>query len=418
MRLWRPLDAALKLRALEALNYRDFRLLWYGQAFTSMATWMDSIARGWLIYELTNSSFQLGLVRGVQAIPTLLLSPIAGSAAYLYSRKTQILIAQIVDGLLYAWVAVMILTGDIQPWHVYVTSLGLATVQAFQLPSRSSMVSDSVPPNCLTNAMGLNAVVFNSARSAGPALAGVLIAFYGTAGSYSVQALFYLLATVWTIMLRPEQRTSGTGRAHAAHGESFGQNILEGWKFSWKNYEVRVGLLVVSIAMFLLIPFTTLLPVFARDILQVGAAVRHPADLHGVSVRFLAPCSLPSSATACPRGLFMIGGVGLYGILLVIFAASSSFGLSMALMFMIGLCHVTSHALLHIVIQSYSPSEFRGRTMAIFHMTQVILVIGAMFVGGLASLIGARWAATWMSVAGTAAMIAIYALMPRARRIK
>jgi MFS family permease len=403
---------------LEALNYRDFRLLWYGQVFTSMATWMDSIARGWLIYELTNSSFQLGLVRGVQAIPTLLLSPIAGSAADLYSRKTQILIAQIVDGLLYAWVAVMIITGDIQPWHVYVTSLGLATVQAFQLPSRSSMVSDSVPPNCLTNAMGLNAVVFNSARSAGPALAGVLIAFYGTAGSYSVQALFYLLATVWTIMLRPEQRTSGTDRAHAAHGESFGQNILEGWKFSWNNYEVRVGLLVVSIAMFLLIPFTTLLPVFARDILQVGARGQ------GILLTCMGIGALFSSVLVAfvgdrmPRGLFMIGGVGLYGILLVIFAASSSFGLSMALMFMIGLCHVTSHALIQIVIQSYSPSEFRGRTMAIFHMTQVILVIGAMFVGGLASLIGARWAATWMSVAGTAAMIAIYVLMPRARRIK
>jgi len=90
----------LRLRALEALRYREFRLLWYGQVFTSMATWMDSVARGWLIYELTNSSFQLGLVRGVQAIPILLLSPIAGSAADLYSRKTQILIAQIVDGLL------------------------------------------------------------------------------------------------------------------------------------------------------------------------------------------------------------------------------------------------------------------------------------------------------------------------------
>ncbi|HEX9786834.1 MAG TPA: MFS transporter [Candidatus Binatia bacterium] len=268
---WNPVEALLRLRALEALGYREFRLLWYGQVFTSMATWMDSIARGWLIYELTNSSFQLGLVRGVQAIPTLLLSPIAGSAADLYSRKTQILIAQVVDGLLYAWVALMILTGDIQPWHVYVTSLGLATVQAFQLPSRSAMVSDSVPPACLTNAMGLNAVVFNSARSAGPALAGILIAFYGTAGSYSVQASFFLLATVWTIMLRPKQQISSARRAHAEAGESFGQNILEGWKFSWRNYEVRVGLLVVSVAMFLLIPFTTLLPVFARDILQVGA---------------------------------------------------------------------------------------------------------------------------------------------------
>jgi MFS family permease len=407
----------LRLRALEALRYREFRLLWYGQIFSSMATWMDSIARGWLIYELTNSSFQLGLVRGVQAIPTLLLSPIAGSAADLYARKTQILIAQIVDGLLYAWVAVMIITGDIQPWHVYVTSVGLATVQAFQLPSRSAMVSDAVPPGCLTNAMGLNAVVFNSARSAGPALAGGLIAFYGTAGSYSVQAIFYLLATVWTIMLRPERRVS-MEKSRSGHGESFGQNILEGWKFSWRNYEVRVGLLVVSAAMFLLIPFTTLLPVFARDILQVGARGQ------GILLTCMGVGALFSSVLVAflgdrmPRGLFMIGGVALYGVFLVIFAASSSFALSMALMFMIGLCHVTSHALIQIVIQAYSPSEFRGRTMAIFHMTQVILVVGAMFIGSLASFIGARWATTWMSIAGTLAMAAIYVLMPRARKIQ
>jgi len=223
---------------------------------------------------------------------------------------------------------------------------------------------------------------------------------------------------VWTIMLRAEQPNSTAGRAHAAHGESFGRNILEGWKFSWNNYEVRVGLLVVSIAMFLLIPFTTLLPVFARDILQVGARGQ------GILLTCMGVGALFSSVLVAftgdrmPRGLFIIGGIALYGVLLMIFAASSSFPLSMVLMFLIGLCHVTSHALIQIVVQSYSPSEFRGRTMAIFHMTQVILVVGAMFVGGLASLIGARWAATWMSLTGTALMIAIYVLMPRARRIK
>ena len=417
-KLWRPLNTLLKLRALEALRYREFRLLWYGQVFTSMATWMDSVARGWLIYELTNSSFQLGLVRGVQAIPILLLSPIAGSAADLYSRKTQILVAQIVDGLLYAWIAVMIITGQIEPWHVYLTSLGLATVQSFQQPSRGSMVSDTVPPKYLTNALGLNAVVFNSARSAGPALAGVLIAIYGTASSYTVQAIFYLLATIWTIMLRPEKRASAGAHGHSAHRESFAQSILEGWKFSWRNYEVRVGLLIVSVALLLLIPFTTLLPVFARDILQVGATGQ------GLLLTSMGVGALLSSVVVAswgdrmPRGIVMIGGVAIYGVLVVIFAASTWFPLSILIMLIIGFCHVTSHALIQTVIQSYSPSEFRGRTMAIFHMTQVVHVIGAMLVGALASLMGARWAATSMSLAGTGAMIAIYVWMPNARRIQ
>jgi MFS family permease len=416
--LWRPIEALRKVRALEALRYREFRLLWYGQVFTSMATWMDSVARGWLIYELTSSSFQLGLVRGVQALPILLLSPIAGSAADLYSRKTQILIAQIIDGLLYGWVAVMIVTGNIEPWHVYLTSLGLASVQTFQQPSRMSMVSDTVPTAYLTNAMGLNAVVFNSARSAGPALAGVLIAGFGTAGSYSVQAFFYLLATLWTLMLRAEQRSAGFTSAPKAHGESFARNIVEGWKFSWRNDEVRISLIVVSIAMLLLIPFTTLLPVFARDILEVGATGQGLLlTSMGIGALF-SSVIVASLGERMPRGLVIIGGVAFYGILVVIFAASTWYPLSILVMFIIGLCHVTSHALIQIVIQSYSPPEFRGRTLAIFHMTQVVHVLGAMFVGALASLIGARWAASSMSLAGTAAMVAVYMLMPKARAIQ
>src|SRR5919108_3589707 len=110
------ISSLLRLRALTSLQYRDFRLLWFGHIFTSMAFWMDQVSRGWLIYELTDSTVQLGLVRGVQAIPILLLSPIAGSAADRYSRKAQILISQIIDGSMFAALAVLIVTGQIQPW--------------------------------------------------------------------------------------------------------------------------------------------------------------------------------------------------------------------------------------------------------------------------------------------------------------
>jgi len=382
-----------------------------------MATWMDSIARGWLMYDLTHSSFQLGLVRGVQAVPTLLLSPIAGSVADLYSRRTQILISQTLNGLLYAWMAVMIFTGAIEPWQVYVTSVGLASVQTFQQPARVAMVSDTVPPAQLSNGLALNAVVFNSARSAGPALAGVVIAAYGTAGSYSVQGLCYFLATIWTFMLRRDQSVAA-GRDGAGHHESFVQTVIEGWRFSWRNFEVRIGMIVVSISMFLLIPFTTLLPVFARDILHAGAKGQGLLlTSMGIGALF-SSVVVASAGDRLPRGIVIIGGVAIYGVLVAIFAASTWFPLSMLMMLLIGFCHVTSHALIQIVIQAYSPPEMRGRTMAIFHMTQVILVLGAMFVGALAELFGARWAATSMSLLGTALMVAIYVTIPRARQIR
>ena len=408
------MQALLDSRALAAFQHREFRLLWYGQVFTSMATWMDSIARGWLMYELTHSSFQLGLVRGVQAVPTLLLSPIAGSVADLYSRKNQIIVSQTANGLLYTWMAVMIFTGAIEPWHVYVTSLGLAAVQTFQQPARVAMVSDTVPQANLSNALALNAVVFNSARSAGPALAGLFIALYGTGGSYSMQGLFYFMATIWTCMLRnvPIQQSASAG-----HAESFFRTIMEGWKFSWRTYEVRVSLLVVSIAMFLLIPFTTLLPVFARDILKAGAKGQGLLlTCMGIGALF-SSVVVAQAGDRLPRGIVIIGGVGIYGLLVALFAGSTWFPLSMLLMLAIGFCHVTSHALIQIVIQAYSPAEMRGRTMAIFHMTQVILVIGAMFIGAVAEWIGARWALTSVSLTGTLLMIAIYFFMPRARQI-
>lgn len=415
---WRPLEALIRLPAFEALRHREFRLIWYGQAFASMATWMDQVARGWLIYELTDSALQLGLVRGVQAIPFLVLSPLAGSTADRYSRKMQMMVAQVVDGLLYAALALLIITGKIEPWHVYVTAFGNAIVQAFQRPSRAAMIADAVPAGHLTNAIGLSAIVFNVARSTGPALAGVLIAMFGTAGSYSVQALFYAMATGWTALLRPAQRSQAGADGRSARGVSFGQSVIEGWQFSWRNDAVRAGLLIAMFASLFIAPFTTLLPVFARDLLQVGASGQ---GLLLTAMGFGALFSsviIASFGDRLPKGVFMLGGVTLYGVIVAAFSASPWFELSIALMAIVGACHVTSHALVQTVIQAYSPSEFRGRTMAIFQMNQVVLTVGAMLIGGLSALAGARWAVASMSTAGALTMIGISIALPRARHIR
>jgi MFS family permease len=194
----------LRLRTFAALRHREFRLLWAGQAVTAMAMWMDQVVRGWLLYALTNSPVQLGLVHGIQAIPLLVLSPIAGSVADRYPRKQQVVVVQVLAGVMYAGLALLIMTGHIQPWHLYATAFGMAIVQTFQQPARAAMVADAVPPRDLTNAIGLNSIGFNVARSTGPALAGLLIATLSPASCYTVQAGCYLMATVWTLRLRPD----------------------------------------------------------------------------------------------------------------------------------------------------------------------------------------------------------------------
>jgi MFS family permease len=379
---------------------------------------MDQVTRGWLIYELTDSALQLGLVRGIQAIPFLLLSPIAGSTADRYSRKFQVVGAQFASGLLFGITATLIFTGLIRAWHVYVTAFLMACVQVFLQPSRAAMISDTVPVKSLTNAIGLNAVVFNMARSTGPALAGLLISLFGTGVSFMVQAAFFFLSTVWTVQMSPEGYSSSRARGAGGHQESFAQSIIAGWKFSWRNEVVRAGILVVVIAALFIIPFSTLLPVFARDILSVGAQGQGLL-LAAMGIGALASSLLIATlGDRLPRGLLMLGGVAVYGVLVIIFSASPWFPLSMFLMAAIGLCHVSSHALVQTVLQTYSPPEFRGRTMAIFHMTQVLLLLGGMLVGALSSLIGAPNAIAVMGGVGTMCMVFLYLAAPHAREIR
>lgn len=417
-RSWGPLGSVLRLPTFAALQHREFLLLWGGQAATGMAMWMDQVARGWLMYELTNSPAQLGLVQGIQAIPILVLSPIAGSVADRYPRKLQMVVAQVLAGLMYVVLALLILSGDIQPWHVYATAFGMAIVQTFHQPARAAMIADAVPPYHLTNAIALTSVVFNVARSTGPALAGFLIATLGTASCYTIQTVFYLVAVVWTLMLRPDPSAATSGRGHAAHGASFVQSIVEGWTFSWRSEEVRAGLLIVTCASLFIVPFTTLLPVFARDLLGVGATGQGGL-LTAMGLGAL--CSavfLASFGDRLPRGLLMLGGVTVYGLSVVAFAASPSFRLSLGLMTIVGLAHVSSYALVQTVVQTYSPSAFRGRTMAIFNMSSVVMTLGSMLTGTLAALVGARWAAASMGAAGALVMVMIGVALPRARLIR
>jgi MFS family permease len=241
---------------------------------------------------------------------------------------------------------------------------------------------------------------------------------WSTGGAYAVQSVFYVLATIWTIKLRAETRSSGGAHGHGANGEGFIQSIVSGWKFSWQNHEVRTGLLVVTYASFFIIPFNTLLPVFARDLLGVGAKGQGLL-LTSMGIGALASSVLIASlGDRLPRGILMIGGVGVYGLLVVVFAMSTWFPLSMALMAIMGLCHVASHALVQTVIQAYSPREFRGRTMALFHQTHVILMAGGMVIGVLASAVGAPAATALMSFIGALCLFALYVLSPQARKIR
>lgn len=368
------------------------------------------------MYELTDSAVQLGAIRAISAVPYLFLSPIAGTLADRYDRKTQMIISQLLDFILYVILAGLILTGLVQVWHVYATAVATGIVQVFQQPPRQAMVSESVPGPMLINAIGLNSMVFNVSRSVGPAIAGVLIAIWGTGGSYLFQALLYLLATAWTVPLRPQQLQRTEQRPFTA-GMVF-TSTLEGWQFAWRNDAVRASMLIGLIAGLLIIPFTTLLPVFARDILAAGPTGQGLL-LTAMGFGALASATLVASlGDRLPRGLLMLGGVIGYGVAVSCFALSTNFQLSLVLMGISGLFHVSSHALIQTIIQAYSPAELRGRMMATFQQNQVAQTVGGMLSGTLAHLWSAPWAIVSMSLTCSVFVLGIAATNAKARAIR
>ena len=181
---------------------------------------------------------------------------------------------------------------------------------------------------------------------------------------------------------------------------------------------MRSALLIVMLVSLLIVPFTTLLPVFARDILQVGAPGQGLLLTAMGLGAVVSAVLIASAGDRLPRGMLMLVGVTLYGFIIVMFAASHWFWLSMVLMVIVGLCHVHCHALVQTIIQSYSPSEFRGRTMAIFHMSQVVMTAGAMLFGALSSMVGAQWAVASMGAVGALIMIGISLALPGVRQIR
>jgi MFS family permease len=400
-------------RAFKALHYREFRLVTGCQLFGNLGTWMDELSRGWLIYQLTDSVVQLGLVRGVQFIPLLFFSPIAGSAADRYSRKKLLLISQGVNALLFAALALLIFTHRIAPWHVYVTAVLAGIMQVIQHPARTSLISDTVPMEYLTNAIGLTSLIYNGARLIGPAFAGALIGLADTGGAYAVQAAFLFMATVWALMLHPL-----APRASGAHRERFIHSIVKGWHYAWHNESVRAGILCTTAVSLLIFPFATLLPVFARDLLGVGASGQgFLLGAMGVGA-LISAAMITLAGHRLERGKVMLDSSLAYGAAIVIFAFTPWYWLSLVIMIAAGSCHVHANALVNTVVQSYSSAEYRGRTMALFNMSQMLSTAGSMLIGLLASALGPRGAVAAMAVAGALAIVLLILTMPHARKIK
>ncbi|MSQ12709.1 MAG: MFS transporter [Dehalococcoidia bacterium] len=389
------------LSTFTSLQVRDYRLLWMGQISTSMGQWMDQVSRGWLIYHITGSPLQLGLATAIRGLPLLFFGVIAGAVADRSGRKLQLIIAQGTNALLNVILATLVLTGQVHPWHIYVTGFLAGTVQAFQQPARQTLIGDIVGNKRLLNALALNSAALNISRAIGPAIAGTLIAFVGAQGSYYAQAGLYLFATVWTIQIRIPDRSSEAMRRMR---EPFFASIKSGFQYVGGNRNIRTLMLLALVPLTLAMPYTSLMPIFAKDVLHGGPRLQGLL-LTCVGLGALAGALVVASIRReNGYGWPVVMGAVAFGLGLVGFSLSRWAGLTALFGVIVGVFSVTYQTQNQTLLQLSAPRHIRGRVMSIYLLNRGLVPIGTLGAGALAAWMGGPKALLIMSASSVCAV--------------
>jgi MFS transporter, DHA1 family, staphyloferrin A biosynthesis exporter len=393
------LDTEQRLGTFASLRYREYRLLWFGTLFSSSGQWIQQVSIGWLTYALTGSPFLLGLINGLRSVPLLVLGPFGGVAADRVDRKRLMLTTQLFLMTITAVFATVVGTGNAHVWNIALFTLLTGVGWAFNMPVRQSIVPQLVPRNALMNAMALNSAGFNVTRIVGPSLAGLLIAAVGIAGNFTLQAFAYLgvAAMVWMMQIPPRTNT-------VARDVSVGRNLAEGARFVWRHPTLRVQMLLALVPVVIAMPYTALMPMFAKDVLNLGPG--------GFGVLMAAPgvgavigtLTIASLGNVQRKGLLLFGALLALGVTLILFAQSRSVPVSIALLVLVGGFQMTYMTTNQTLLQLSTPDEFRGRVMGIYMLNQGLLPLGSLIAGVLADLWGAPLAVSVMG--GTVLLLA------------
>ncbi len=395
--------------ALRSLAKRDLRLFFAGQAVSLAGTWMQSVAQGWLVWRLTRSSQMLGVVNFLGSVPVFLFGVWAGSIADRHPRRRVVLVTQANAIVQASLLAVLTLTGVIRPWHVVVLAGMLGMTYAFEIPARQALLADLAGDD-FPNAIALNSSIVNAARVAGPALAGVLVASVGEGWAFALNAASFAGTYYALLVMRPPPQPphAGSRRAH----------VLEGLAYAGRTSHVRVLLALLAISSFFAMPYPTLLPVMATDVLHGGAR------LYG----FLLACAgvgalVGAIGLLLRKGLRGLGrrvavGATLLGAGLVGVSLSRSTALTAVALAVTGFGFITQMAGTMTLLQGLAPAHMRGRVMGLFSTLFVgVTPFGSLAGGFAASRIGAPRTVLAGATAVLAAAGVFHAILPRLRRV-
>lgn len=392
-----------------SLNQRDFRVFWLGQLVSLVGTWMQRVGQAWLVLELTNSAFKLGLITSLQFAPVLLFSLPGGAIVDRIRKRRLLMLTQSILMLQACVLTWLVWTGRVQYWHVAVLSTVYGLAQSLDLPTRQAFITDLVGKTHLMNAIALNSAMFNAARLIGPAVAGVLIARYGLPQAFLLNALSFVAVLGALAAVRTE------GSPHPSAGTTFLEKIRGGVQYAATTPLIRFVLLLLLTVSFFVLNFNVLVPLVTKQVLHGGAgefgwlmACLGGGAIAGALAMALLLEGRPPFSMPIAAGVVASIGMGTL-------AFAPGFALTAGTLVVVGCAQIVFQASCNTMLQLTAPDALRGRVMSLYALVFAgINPFGALMVGYVAETLGTPSACA-VGGAGGLLSVAILTLLWRRR---
>lgn len=396
---------------LPAFRHRNFRLFYAGFVISLIGVWMQRVAQSWLVLELTDSAFWVGLIDALGSLPVLLFTLYAGVLADRVPRRPMVMITQTGAMIVALALAALTLSGIVQLWHIVVLAALLGTANAFDIPARHALMVDMVGREDLTNAVALNSSAFNGTRVVGPAIAGVLIAAFGVGICFLLNGLSYLAVIAALAAIRVSAGSRG-GRAT----DSGWHRLADGFRHVTTDHRTRVLILNTAAISVFGLPALVLLPVVARDVLGRGAQ-EYGWLMSAMGVGALGGAlAIALLGHRLPRGRIVGWSATAFGTAVTLFGLSRSLSLSLVLLAFLGSAMIVTTALTNTLVQTLAPDELRARAVAFYAWAFVGLSpLGAVQAGAVAEWLGAG---TAIAVGGVVTTIVAAGMLLRSGEVR
>jgi MFS family permease len=368
-----------------SLRHKNFRLFWSGQLVSLIGSWMQNVGQAWLVLELTNSSVKLGVVSALQFLPMMFLSFFTGPFIDYLDKRKIIIGTQVAFMILAFILAILDWTGTVRYWHVVILATLLGVVNTIDMPARQAFIIEMVGKEDLMNAIALNSSIFNAARAAGPAIAGLIITAAGTAFCFFVNGLSFL-AVLWSLFLitiEPDPRKEPPSYRIV-------EDIKDAVRYIKNTPLVMTAILLVAVVSIFGMNFNVLVPVFAKmELKRDAAAFGFLLSAFGIGALFGA-ISLAFLSRYGPKPAFLLGGGISFSLFLLLIGLQKSYGLTALLLGFAGWSMIIFLGMANTTVQLNTAHHLRGRVMSIYMFTFVGLTpIGSLFAGSMANWITA-----------------------------